>query len=118
MLSHPTRVITGIRRTRAALLLAGAAMVLIALGTRLDSPPAEGAPVPAGVSTGTVPSAPAATAGARCWVTGDLVGEGNPAELAVRPCGRNQASARGTTLPQATPLPPSTATRERRHSPC
>jgi hypothetical protein len=70
------------------LLVAGAALVLIALGTRLGSPPVEGAPAAAVISTSAVSSAAVASPATGCWVTGDLVGEGNPADLATALCGQ------------------------------
>ena len=93
MLSHPTRIETATSSSRRAVcaargsfLVAGAALVLIALGTRLGSPPVQGAPVAAAVSTSIVPSAPAVVPGTGCWVPGDLVGEGNPADVAAALC--------------------------------
>ena len=67
------------------LVLVGAALVLIAFGARLSSAPVEGAPPPSSV-TNVASSPPASIAPSGCWVTGDMVGEANPADLAAALC--------------------------------
>ena len=73
------------RRAGRWLVLVGAALVLIAFGARLSSAPVEGAPPPSS-ATNVASSLPASMAPSGCWVTGDLVGEGNPADLAAALC--------------------------------
>ena len=70
------------RRAGRWLVLVGAALVLIAFGARLSSAPVEGAPPPS-ASTNVASAPPASMAPSGCWITGDLVGEGNPADLAA-----------------------------------
>jgi hypothetical protein len=95
MLSHPNRIASaisnirpGVRSTRGLLFAGGAALVLTAFGTHPGSPSVEGAPEVAVMSTSGVPSAPAVIRGTGCWATGDLVGEGNPADVAAALCGQ------------------------------
>ena len=73
------------RHAGRSLVLVGATLVLIALGARLSSAPVEGAPPPAPATS--VASSPLALPSpSDCWVTGDPVGEGNPADLAAALC--------------------------------
>ena len=73
------------RRTGRWLVLVGAALALIVFGARLSSAPVEGAPPPSS-ATNLASSPPPAPAPSGCWVTGDLVGEGDPADLAAALC--------------------------------
>ena len=73
----------GHHRPVAQLLLAGAALgASVLIGFRASAGPAEQAPVTAPEASLTAP------APLGCWVTGDLAGEGNPADLATARCGQ------------------------------
>ena len=68
------------------LLLAGVLASLVLVAPRVSSAPVEAAPstlsVPA-ESLSTVPGPQSST----CWISGDLVGDANPAQVYARICG-------------------------------
>ena len=77
---------------RSLLSAAAATAVLLGVGARMSTTPAEtAAPATAPVSL-SAPSPVLASSGRSdamgCWVPGDLVGEGNPADLVAALCGR------------------------------
>jgi hypothetical protein len=67
------------------LLLVGVAAALLAVGLGLAEAPVEGARAVSSPAS-TAASTPVPADRASCWVTGDLVGEGNPADLAAALC--------------------------------
>jgi hypothetical protein len=68
-------------------LLVGVAVLLLAIALRPVGMPVEAEPLMSVTTTAATPAF-APTHLPDCWVTGDLVGDGNPAEIARALCGR------------------------------
>ena len=86
------RLLREVRRAPASrrgrlLAAAVAAALLIPLVPRPATAPVEAMPS-ASVLASTAAPTLGPTAGSHCWITGDLVGEGNPATVALPFCGQ------------------------------
>jgi hypothetical protein len=77
---------------RSLLIAAAAAVLLLGIGAHLSTAPAATAVQATAQASLTASSPQLASSDSSyatgCWVSGDLVGEGNPADLAAAFCGR------------------------------
>jgi hypothetical protein len=67
--------------------LVGFAALLLAVAPRQSEAPVEAATAAGRTASASITAA-ATSAGPECWVSGDLVGDGNPASIAAALCGR------------------------------
>ena len=76
-------------RTQRSLLFIAAAAALIGVAAHLSTPPAEDsrqAMTRASIAPLHVPAADGMSGSSACWITGDLVGDANPAVVAATAC--------------------------------